>query len=812
MGSCIKTGKTLSPRNTKKKPTIIDSVSHTVELNLEANQSLMEVLKKEALINEQKIQKAKQEANDQKHFTKISLNEANKTDIHSFIKKNDLISLHEYVCKNGIAPHEEIGSQGYYYTAIHYACSSNAKYILEYFCRAAYHHFQNDYEKIMNSQTYEGETPLMIIARNGDKALAETFLKFGGIDIDIKDKRKLIASTIAKNEKKLDIYELLLSNKDFKTISNKELEELNEKEYFIKWKASIIKGEEPIPIFAIDGLSDEETMKSIKNAQTSEVYKITDQCIKSQKNFIDPTFPHDLQGFTSINEKSRYAQWTLARWLRPHEIFQNTYTEIRLFEKIDPNSILQGTLDTCHFLAVLSSLAEYPERVKAIFQQTEINKYGVYAVNFYLNGKPKEIIVDDYFPCFFDKLEPIFVKTDGKQIWPLILEKAWCKMFESYRIVEIEVVYEAMEDILGAPSLGYWVKSGDKDQMFLKLLEWNKNEYLLSATSGSNLSIEGGIVANHTYSILGVYEAFEYKIIKLRNPWGSLEWKGLFSDNSSNWTDEIKKKANYEIQINDGVFVMTLEEFYNRFSHVSICLFHDNWIYQYLEINTNKSTYFSIKLEKEQEVCIRVHQENEKTYSVKKMDYNYSPLEMILFSSDGGFIETGADSKYLGKKSLLINNKGYTRLPAGEYYLRVKIHFKNKKIKPAVISTYSEEKIRFELFEYQKGKEFFFKSLTKMAKNFDKPTKFQNENCELKFDWLDHIGVIYLKSYISNLWNVTIKIEKQVNIKIGKKSRIEKTDDFFVQVKPNGEDIMILKKIELHATAKFTKKIFEAQF
>jgi len=44
----------------------------------------------------------------------------------------------------------------------------------------------------------------------------------------------------------------------------------------------------------------------------------------------------------------------------------------------------------------------------------------------YLNGIEQEIIVDDYFPCINDE-EPIFSKPKGKEIWVMLLEKAWIK-------------------------------------------------------------------------------------------------------------------------------------------------------------------------------------------------------------------------------------------------------------------------------------------------------------------------------------------------------------------------------------------------
>jgi len=49
-------------------------------------------------------------------------------------------------------------------------------------------------------------------------------------------------------------------------------------------------------------------------------------------------------------------------------------------------------------LSSLSSLAENPNRIENIFLTQEVNDAGCYALNFYINGEPEIVVVDDYFP------------------------------------------------------------------------------------------------------------------------------------------------------------------------------------------------------------------------------------------------------------------------------------------------------------------------------------------------------------------------------------------------------------------------------
>lgn len=853
MGACIRSG--ASPTNpqpsrksqNKPKPMVIDSSSNTVQLPKEINNDLLEHLKREAQKTEE-LQRAKREAASHKRtfisFAKTTLNDANKKTLRLFLEKKDFVSLYEYLSKNKILPHEETSDAGYHWTLIHHACRNKAAEILEFLCRNAYQLFPNDYEKIINSQTFEGFTPLILAVGTEDLPTLKTLMSFGGIDVEIQDRKGLSAREHAKNCKSKEIGEFLSLQKDCKLVNAELLSKMNAEEFYQSWKTSQTKSLNDLGAVNLcnEKPSDEDTLKSITGGAESQVYKLTLECIKNAKNFVDDGFAHKLDNFIN-NSDERYSQWVLARWLRPHELLSATYSDIKLFDVIDPKSIKQGTLDTCHFLSVLGSLAEYPARVRAIFQQNAINKYGVYALNFFLNGKPREIIVDDYIPCYSNVLEPLFAKPDGNQIWPLILEKAWCKMFGSYSIVEVEVVYEAMEDILGAPSMGCWVHSFSPKEIFQQMFSWDQAKFLVSATTAANTDESTGIVANHTYSILGVYEIPDpskkqenkennekneknektkekiamLRFIKVRNPWGCYEWKGAYADDSAKLTGEIKDMLGYNNLIDDGVFLMTPSEFHNAFLHLSVCMVHDNWVYQYVEVEKpEKSVYFSLNLTKKQEICVRVHQENAKLYNVQKKNYKYCPLELILFSNAHDFIETGADSKYIGKKSVMLSSKGYITLSPGQYFLRVKVHYKTQQETPKkyVVSTYSEENINFKMMSYYEGKELFFQTLTRMGRKSANVTRFQSDSCFFRFDWLDHLGVLHLKNSSTsvNSWKVTIVIEKGENIKIGKKGRDTKEEitEFHAEIPAKSETIFLVKKIRLHEAARFSKKIYES--
>ena len=57
-----------------------------------------------------------------------------------------------------------------------------------------------------------------------------------------------------------------------------------------------------------------------------------------------------------------------------------------------------------------------------------------------------------------------------------------------------------------------------------------------------------GLLKRHSYGVLGAITVTQengkkVRIINLRNPWGSHEWNGDWSDNSEKWTPELRKQA-----------------------------------------------------------------------------------------------------------------------------------------------------------------------------------------------------------------------------------------------------------------------------
>lgn len=105
-----------------------------------------------------------------------------------------------------------------------------------------------------------------------------------------------------------------------------------------------------------------------------------------------------------------------------------------------PSDILQGALGDCYLLASLAAVAQ--ENPEVLENMIRTNDNGTYTVTFYDDGEPVEITVTSDLPL--ESGSPVFSgneeqsdSPDGRaELWPLIIEKAYAQLNESYGEIE----------------------------------------------------------------------------------------------------------------------------------------------------------------------------------------------------------------------------------------------------------------------------------------------------------------------------------------------------------------------------------------
>ena len=308
--------------------------------------------------------------------------------------------------------------------------------------------------------------------------------------------------------------------------------------------------------------------------------KIVDRYIQNDETFIDTQFKADDSslGPGCVNRG-------VARWVRASEM-ENC---VLYKDQIDARDVTQGALGDCYFLSAMSVLGA--ENVKKIIKfKNQGNpgewKCGAFWVSFYKNGQVEDVIIDDYFPVMGNG-DFAFAKggSDGKELWPAVLEKAYAKLNGSYNFIEAGKVQYALSDMTGGVSEQVELKkmNSNVDAFWERIKSLIKQGALMGAGSpenalGDSAINEYGIVQGHAYAVLGIVEVDEYKLINLRNPHGNrgIEWNGDWSDESEMWTQRAKNKCNNVEEV-DGIFWMDFDDFLDNFSYLYICRVLDTW-------------------------------------------------------------------------------------------------------------------------------------------------------------------------------------------------------------------------------------------
>jgi calpain-15 len=101
------------------------------------------------------------------------------------------------------------------------------------------------------------------------------------------------------------------------------------------------------------------------------------------------------------------------------------------------------------------------------------------------------------------------------------------------------------------------------------------------------------MVNGHAYSILDARDILDGKerLVKLRNPWGTFEWSGNYSDDSSKWTDDLKKELELKPDEKDGIFWMPYEDFLELFYMTDICYCQEGYVRSSFTTSIHSKTF-----------------------------------------------------------------------------------------------------------------------------------------------------------------------------------------------------------------------------
>uniref|UniRef100_A0A4W5S0E9 Calpain 9 n=1 Tax=Hucho hucho TaxID=62062 RepID=A0A4W5S0E9_9TELE len=317
--------------------------------------------------------------------------------------------------------------------------------------------------------------------------------------------------------------------------------------------------------------------KSISTQADGKTFEqLRQECLQKKKLFEDPDFP-------ACDSSLYYSQSVPINfeWKRPGELCENPEFIVGGADRTD---ICQGALGDCWLLAAIASLTLHKETLARVVpndQGFDRSYAGIFHFQFWQHNRWLDVVVDDRLPAVRNRLV-LLHSASNNEFWSALLEKAYAKLNGSYESLKGGSTLEAMEDFTGGVGETYETKSAPTDLFNIMKKAYDRGSMMgcsidITSSAESEAQTASGLVKGHAYSITGLeevnYRGKKVKLIRIRNPWGQVEWNGAWSDESREWNviDSSEKKRIFQNSMDDGEFWMEFEDFKANYDKIEIC-------------------------------------------------------------------------------------------------------------------------------------------------------------------------------------------------------------------------------------------------
>ncbi|EAR93371.2 calpain family cysteine protease (macronuclear) [Tetrahymena thermophila SB210] len=667
-----------------------------------------------------------------------------------------------------------------------------------------------------------------LVDKNSETVYIKDFLNLLGVKELSQNKKKDVIPTVNVNQQKQPniIYPPLNINSPVNQLPQQEL--VNQKQgnnipaqNFLQVQNNKNNIEASQKLFDVAGGQKIDVMRS--SIQTRNLYEIDtkskgfDNFVRKFKEYQQQNKPFTDSEFQPVPDSiirdssfRKYYEWRELSWKRPAQIFgHNNYqmfqkmesmntSRIGLGKLIAPQDIEQGQLGDCYFLSAVSSLAQEPQRIMNLFITRIKNNIGMYCVRICFDGEWTAVYVDDFIPCN-RRDTPAFTKASGEEIWVLILEKAWAKLFKSYYSIEAGYCREALRDLTGAPTKSVMTLETEYDDfgkpqkrpneslpIILKEALSKQNKFVVTAGADDEDDLTRstadrlGLVNSHAYSIIGVKEITHPKLgnvtlLRLRNPWANQEWKGDWSDDSPCWTPELRDQLRVK-NVDDGIFYMSVKDFMKYFDDVCICYYHDDYQYNSIRINNStakRSAYTRLRIEKEGTYYISIIQPNKRHFE-NVSNYKYSCSRLFISQVTGP--DGKPNQRYIGAiqkrdREIFVE----CNLTPGNYLIQSKIFWETNAANSYVVSTYGVAQTKLDQVDKNQVPPFMNECLIQKARKSTKLKQLRQYPEILKeilLEVKEGFGYYYVQNNSSKTLDMEVNFTQSDSIKLRKPNRM----------------------------------------
>lgn len=220
------------------------------------------------------------------------------------------------------------------------------------------------------------------------------------------------------------------------------------------------------------------------------------------------------------------------------------------------NDVVQGQngsryLGDCWLLSSLAAVAATQPQV--LEQAITDHGDGHYTVRLHRQARDgtisaEDVTVDGDLPRTADGRDAYAQRQDPKELWVVIIQKAFASWKGGYGQLDGGVPSEALTALTGKPTQTTFTRGADPAALGQTLHTGQASQSPMVAASRADLNLEkGGVVPGHGHTILDVKEEGGQTMVTLRDPFARYEPGGNGA--------------------RDGVFKLTLAEFAARFQY-----------------------------------------------------------------------------------------------------------------------------------------------------------------------------------------------------------------------------------------------------
>ncbi|PWA28862.1 hypothetical protein CCH79_00012930, partial [Gambusia affinis] len=349
---------------------------------------------------------------------------------------------------------------------------------------------------------------------------------------------------------------------------------------------------------------DVRMLEAVNDFKDQSFDKLRRSCLRRGALFKDPLFP-------ATNQSLFYkrAPPPGLTWKRPREICRDP----RLFvDGISTRDLHQGSLGNCWMVAAISCLASEPSLWKKVIPNHMDQEWnpkrsdlyaGIFHFRFWRFGHWVDVVVDDRLPVSQDGVLLFCRSATPREFWSALLEKAYAKLNGCYEALEGGNTAEALIDFTGGVSEplsldceALSLSSERRKALFQTLVKVHEHKSLITCSirpaEGETVEsvLDCGLVRGHAYGITAVRKVrlpenpprtggtFRLFMVRMRNPWGTTDWKGAWSQGSEEWQQlsrAEREKMGFVVrdvgEFWHVAFQMDLRDFCCYFTDVVVC-------------------------------------------------------------------------------------------------------------------------------------------------------------------------------------------------------------------------------------------------